>query len=345
MVLARTLDDSTFNVLNSCIIFNQIDIIAHVQGEPSFLKQIVLTFVEERLMVALWEIQLPGSNAKLSNGQGPSKMDVDSNGADTDNPSLINGVARSHSNDSELGTLSPEEIAKRKQVVLLVQQLCAMGKNIQLPARLQLFRTLVERGILFVVQWAVGLPDQDPPQSSVLPPSTSEVSTAYDAPASTVVRPPPNHANGHIISAAGEILASALDHDLLGVRQFLLRQVAVIDKGGVKSPFASESVLMLLCRVISHSRDLAIQSQVGDCLKTWLEMAQEPTGGGGEAGGRLQTGGKKDEPSNERFLDYFYKSCVNALMKPLTDLPEWRNLSGKSGVFAIHEHLGLIRTC
>jgi protein phosphatase-4 regulatory subunit 3 len=36
-----------------------------------------------------------------------------------------------------------------------------MGKNVQLPARMALFRTLVDRGVLFAVQWALNLPEKD----------------------------------------------------------------------------------------------------------------------------------------------------------------------------------------
>ena len=45
VVLARAIDDSTFNVLNSCIIFNQIDIINHLQNDMHFLGEIIDLFV------------------------------------------------------------------------------------------------------------------------------------------------------------------------------------------------------------------------------------------------------------------------------------------------------------
>ncbi|KAH8824742.1 component of IIS longevity pathway SMK-1-domain-containing protein [Flagelloscypha sp. PMI_526] len=315
VVLARTLEDSTFNVLNSCIIFNQIDIIAHVQGEPSFLKQVVLSFVEEKVMFAIWNAEIPGISQRQNGQQKDDQMDVDSR--DSKFSRTTNGTVPP--------VLTPEEVSKRKEVVLLVQQLCAMGKNIQLPARLQLFRTLVERGILFVVQWALGLPEQDPPPTA--PQENTSADSADSKPTQDTPPSPPSHANLNLISAAGEILACTLDHDLLGVRQFLLRQVAVIQKGPVKMPFKSESVLVLLCRIMAQSKDLAVQSLAGDCLKTWLEIPLESTGNStGEAAGRLQTGGKKDDPVNENFLEYFYKTAVHVLMKPLTDLSDWKKL-------------------
>ena len=40
VVLARILDDPTFSVLNSLIFFNQVDIVSHLQGDPTFLKEL-----------------------------------------------------------------------------------------------------------------------------------------------------------------------------------------------------------------------------------------------------------------------------------------------------------------
>ena len=64
-----------------------------------------------------------------------------------------------------------------------------------------LFRSLVDRGVLFAVQWALGLPEQDETQS-----------------------------NKPMISAGGEILSALLDHDLNGVRGHVLKQVVAIEK-------------------------------------------------------------------------------------------------------------------
>ncbi|KAB8648454.1 hypothetical protein FH972_026112 [Carpinus fangiana] len=43
VVLARVLDDPTFNVLNSLIFFNQVDIVQHIQADSDFLTQLVQT--------------------------------------------------------------------------------------------------------------------------------------------------------------------------------------------------------------------------------------------------------------------------------------------------------------
>ncbi|KAF9534111.1 component of IIS longevity pathway SMK-1-domain-containing protein [Crepidotus variabilis] len=361
VVLARALDDSTFNVLNSCIIFNQIDIIQHVQQDQTFLRDIVRLFVDEDMLTgggARRQMQLQqqhqqqlqqqqGQHMVISlNGGGdnarattPDAMDVDSKGSPT-SPKLLNGSQLESPNSSMSSSapttpmrvngngvittptpkprstsyafappdnLTEAEINLRREVILLLQQLSIMGKNVQMPARLSLFRTLVDRGILFAVQWALNLSERDEPSSTS------------------------NTSNKTLISAAGEVLSAMLDHDLNGVRGHVLKQVVAIEKereAGKKGADKAETVLEMACRVMAQSRDLSVQSQMGDALKVWLEvpMADGPGAANvGEALGPKPLATRKDEPVTERFMDYLYKDCVKILLKPLAELPEWKN--------------------
>jgi protein phosphatase-4 regulatory subunit 3 len=309
VVLARALDDSTFNVLNSCIIFNQIDIITHVQQDISFLRDVVKLFVDEEVLGAI-----------RVDGEG---MDVDQSSSQSEgwkpNGGVVNGRSGTYAFAPPEG-LSEEEIVLRREVILLVQQLCVMGKNVQLPARMSLFRTLVDRGIIYAVQWALGLPEK-------------------------------NESSKVMVSAAGEILAALLDHDLNGVRGHVLRQVAAIEKereAGKKGADKAETVLALVCRMMANSRDIAVQSQVGDALKVWLEVQQNdgpeshvsgfvfflPINFDGlqtPLGIKLLARGGKDEIGTEKFLDYFYKNCVETLFKPFNDIPDFRTFPGEIG--------------
>ena len=36
----------------------------------------------------------------------------------------------------------------------------------------------------------------------------------------------------------------------------------------------------------------------------------------------------KDDPGIEKFLDYFYKFCIDILFKPLLEVPEWKDMQG-----------------
>ncbi|ETW83794.1 hypothetical protein HETIRDRAFT_313109, partial [Heterobasidion irregulare TC 32-1] len=197
VVLARILDDSTFNVLNSCIIFNQIDIINHVQNDVRFLGEIVDLFVN------------------------------------------ADGSARAEDDDNGLGTLS-----RRRAVLLLLQQLCIMGKNVQLPTRMALFKLLVDRGVVHATQWALARPEGEPE-------------------------------GRRMIAVGGEVLTTLLDHDVNGVREHVLRQFEGVEGAGAGPSSGREreqTLLSLLCLMLVSSRELAVQTLVGDALRMMLEM-------------------------------------------------------------------------
>ncbi|KAI0686628.1 component of IIS longevity pathway SMK-1-domain-containing protein [Earliella scabrosa] len=151
VVLARAIDDSTFNVLNSSIIFNQIDIITDVQNDQAFLREIARMFMDDDLLALLG---LPTKHSDPGNesgaeGKDTDRMDVDQTDAKANGAPQTNGHGEGSS--SSTTSLSAEELTRRREVVFLVLQLCMMGKNVQLPARMALFRALVDRGIVFAV--------------------------------------------------------------------------------------------------------------------------------------------------------------------------------------------------
>ncbi|KAL0580514.1 Platinum sensitivity protein [Marasmius crinis-equi] len=323
VVLARVLDDSTFNVLNSCIIFNQIDIITHVQQDVTFLREVVKLYVDEEVLAGGSQknvqpvkkepvtISLNGNaafagvepstsitlspkplNGVLPNGK-PVTPDAPPTSTPPDKPKVYGYAPPEH--------LSEEELARRREVILLIHHLCVMGKGVQLPARMALFRTLVDRGILFAVQWALSLSEKDP-----------------------VMRP--------MILAGGEILGTLLDHDLNGVRGHVLKQVVAIDKErtlGRRGADKAETLAKLACGILTRSTDLAVQSLVGDTLKVWLDIPLGGDMGPGSTGeaavSRLNM--RKDDPGTERFMEYFYKDCIEGLFAPLHDLPKWKEFN------------------
>ena len=77
VVLARAIDDSTFNVLNSCILFNQIDIINHVQNDPAFLLEVVCTFLDDNMIELLGLGSLRPAHPQDLSSNDKDKMDVD----------------------------------------------------------------------------------------------------------------------------------------------------------------------------------------------------------------------------------------------------------------------------
>ena len=91
IVLTRILDDPMFNILNGCVFFNQVDIVAHIQNNESILNELFRKFTHE----------------------------------------------------------------KQPDTVLFLHQLMIMGKSIQAPSRMTLYRNLVEQGLPAVIQWGL----------------------------------------------------------------------------------------------------------------------------------------------------------------------------------------------
>lgn len=354
VILGRALDDSTFNVLNTCIIFNQIEIINHIQQDEHFLRELVLLFVR------------PPPETESTSGS-PSK---DSSSAQpSDSPSTSQPT---HPASDSSATRIPTSIFpsstddRKKEVILLLQQLCTMGKNVQLPARLNLFRTLVERGVLYAVQWALTRPEK------------------------------------HLVFMAGEILTVLLDHGTVAVRNHVLVQAVALGQptgtatttatsmaegpqtplgvvggagpsasqgpglgtgwgegpGGAKNilegmpaPF-KETLAQVLCRMLAISQDFALQNLVADSLRLLADVpppepvVEQPGAGAGAAGGgpsKPVNRPLRDDPSTERFLDNFYKVCVEALMWPLThDVPDHRELKGQIFLAPFFDHSGFL---
>jgi protein phosphatase-4 regulatory subunit 3 len=245
VVLARALDDSTFNVLNSSIIFNQIDIITHLQHDQSFLREVVLLYCHEDVLAGAGNVvnrRTAAAQPTPLNGTRPAEQTPPNELPPTNGiapPIPEAAAAAKPATTAAPEELSETDILQRRQVVFLVQQLCAMGKNVQLPARMALFRTLVDRGVLWSVQWALSLSEKDPESRAV-------------------------------IGAGGEVFATLLDHDAYGVRGHVLKQVnAETQRLRAGDP---RTILDLACGIVARSEDLAVQSQIGDAMKVMVDM-------------------------------------------------------------------------
>lgn len=243
VILGRALDDSTFNVLNSYIIFNQIDIINHVQHDERFLSEVVSLFIRP-------------AGAKGKGKEKENEMEVDKPpGA----PPSVNGVVSPSAGPSSVSPVTHSDesadVDRKKEIILLLQQLCVMGKNVQLPARIGLFRTLVERGVLYAVQWALCRPEK------------------------------------HMVFTAGEILSVLLDHHILSVRMHILiqalalgqptgdfaglvnnDQIKVPDVTNCGPPPFKETLSQVLCRMMVNTQDMGLQTLVADALRLLVDV-------------------------------------------------------------------------
>jgi hypothetical protein len=233
VVLARALDDSTFNVLNSCILFNQNDILAHLQNDERYMQDVTRLFLSGPTTddnAIKMEVDQPDGKSTKTPPDHPSPALP---------PPPPNVVSAEWSEKTD-----PEITQRQKEVLLLIQQLCIMGKNVQLPARMQLFRMLVDRGVLHALHWALTFPE-----------TTQE--------------------GQQVIAIAGEVLMTLLDHDINGVREQTVRQFEYFALTKAKD----QSLLSLLCELMVKSKDLVVQTLVGDALRMMLEL---PTPGSDE---------------------------------------------------------------
>ena len=45
----------------------------------------------------------------------------------------------------------------------------------------------------------------------------------------------------------------------------------------------------------------------------------------------------REDPITEKFLQYFYDSCINTLYKPLLDLSEYKKVTGDAPLLALFQ--------
>ncbi len=76
----------------------------------------------------------------------------------------------------------------KRDIVMFLHQLMIMGKGVQVPSRLALYRNLMERGLLFVCEWAFLRPE------------------------------------AQLLHAGAEILTLAVEHDVNAVRMHVLKE-------------------------------------------------------------------------------------------------------------------------
>ncbi|KAG8965922.1 Platinum sensitivity protein [Tulasnella sp. 419] len=317
VVLARVLDDPTFNVLNSFILFNQIDIINHIQQDEVVLKELFAPFQPEGEEGKGKEREING----MGNSRPTTPAKASESGASTSSELGASPAS------STLGTAIDMHSVQKQDVILLIHQLTMMAKNVQIQARMHLYRVLVDRGLLYAIQWALSRTDE--PQ---------------------------------MLNAAGEILLSSVDHDVSGVRGFVLKQaegswnasavggaagayggggmagfafgfgggsVTGLSKGKEKEDKKDQNggratLLMTIVKLLSTAKDLALRGQMAESLRMLLEI---PGLDDNSSALKMMTR-QREDPIAETFIHYFYDTCASTLVKPLTDLPEVKNVSG-----------------
>ncbi|KAK3686825.1 Platinum sensitivity protein [Vermiconidia calcicola] len=204
-----------------------------------------------------------------------------------------------------------EKAEKKKEAVLLIQNCCAVSKNIQAQSRAQLYQNFIHHGLFNVVTFAL------------------------------------RHHEASVRVAGTDILVALIDHDPHLVRNHIF--TAIKEKGvpltdtlielllvevdlGVKSQMAD--AIKILLDPTTNQAGIEMRNRGGAANAD--VMAKRGAGGGPEAQGQ-QNG---PQSRTNQFIDSFYESSAKRLFTPLKALlnrPTMSNLGVQET--SLHTHL------
>ncbi|CAE6527395.1 unnamed protein product [Rhizoctonia solani] len=281
VVLARMLDDPTFNILNSFIIFNQMDIVTHFQHEETILP---------RMFSAFPQLVTKEGKPSLETHEDPTNIppaNPQPNGAGSSSP-VIGPMPL-----PDYSTISPDQDTRRMDIIRMTHQLCATAKNVQVTTRFALYRLLVDRGVLYAIQWAFSVHNPSPDMISV------------------------QHLCGDILLSVMEydphgVRQNVLQHSEAGVRTLLEQLIATM---GSTKDLALRSQISDALRVLLEVQGAGGEMSVGE--RSAVSAAAKAAMG------------RREDPATERFLQYFYEQCIISLYKPILALPDFTALQGR----------------
>ncbi|KAE8224253.1 hypothetical protein CF319_g2831 [Tilletia indica] len=182
-----------------------------------------------------------------------------------------------------------EPDSRKFEAVFFLQQLCAMGKQIQLPNRIALYRTLTEWGLLSVVEYALGQNDQT------------------------------------LRNAAAEVLMTIIEYDANSVRLHILEQAEQNSKPLMTvlvDLLHNEEDLGLKTQMAEAVRVLLETASDGPSAALAAATAAH-NAANGMGGGRGLIASDPD-----KFLSWLYDTEIDHLFSPLKELPDFRFLRG-----------------
>lgn len=130
----------------------------------------------------------------------------------------------------------PSRDAKKHDLVQFLHQLMIMGKGLQVPGRLTLYRTLLDRGLLFACEWAF------------------------------------QQGQATILHAGAEILTLAVEHDVNAVRLHVLReeeasrQTLVMEIIGLLQKTQDQGLIQQMVDTMKTLLEPGAENEVGEVL-------------------------------------------------------------------------------
>lgn len=203
--------------------------------------------------------------------------------------SLIQGFRTTRPNEDP-DPAEPLDEAKR-DVVMLLNQLMILGKGVQVPSRMALYRNLLDKGLIFVVEWAL------------------------------------RRSEAQILHAGAEIMTLVVDIDVSAVRTHVLKE----EEARRRTLLADIIYLLkttknmgLLSQVGDSLRNL-LDTNMDDTVSLpdavhlqHCELIKQ------------SFLARKEGPISENFINSFFDDTVGELYKPLLDLPEISNNTRES---------------
>lgn len=185
-----------------------------------------------------------------------------------------------------------ESEEKKAEAIIFLQQLCAMGKQVQLPSRIALYRTLTEWGLLIVLEYAL------------------------------------TRTEAKLRNAAAEILMTITEYDAMGVRVHVLEQV---DKNATPLITKLSDILheghgdLGLKTQIAESLRILFDS--GPDGSSGGPNVAQTLAAAAAAAAAASDGGRSQKDDTDRFLNWFYDGEVDHLFSPLKNLTPFKDLS------------------
>jgi protein phosphatase-4 regulatory subunit 3 len=198
VILPRALDDGAFQIINSFIYFNQVDIVQYLSANEDFWKEIFQGTFPEQLPNGTGADDDKAKEAKPANGDG---------------------------------THHTEETADRQQdAIAFLQSYAQTVKQLQPNMRTATFRSLSERGLLRILEYAL---------------SNTRL-----------------HDVQHVRVAVVEIIMLLVDNDPNSIRGFVLKEHETAGKQG--------TLLLALIKAFHKEEELGIKAQLAESIRVLL---------------------------------------------------------------------------
>ncbi|KAJ2895818.1 hypothetical protein MKZ38_006140 [Zalerion maritima] len=182
------------------------------------------------------------------------------------------------------GIFNPQnqDLERKKDAVLFIQQCCAIAKSLQPPARQSLYNNFIAHGLLRVINYGL------------------------------------RHTNVSVRVGATDILVSMIDHDPQMIRQTLHRQIH--EKQGLLTDSLIDLLLVEVDLGVKSQISDALKVLLDHCPpQAQMQSAEQYGKSNAELQARFRAQSNMD-PNQEVLLVHFYETSAEKLFKPLLDL-------------------------